>query len=404
MRVEELERELRVERPEIDPDFASRLDDWAAAGFPRGGEHDPRPQSGARPRGAGWLAGLRERLAATPPRRILAPAGAALTLLVVVGVAVSQVGEVDGGGERPPGVQGTGGSAAVMEGESSGAAVEDLAGPDAGPVGEIDRLKEAPSTDAGAAESADADSTIAPVPPIPPPGGDGGGVAAGSEERLQDVTAGLVLGAEADEVQDVANDVVAVTDRHDGIVTDSQVASDERGARATFQLEIPFNELDTAIADLSALGDVISRTEATEDITAKALQPERRLAATLQDISELKQELAEESDPERQDALRAEIRFLQATANGLEKEIAGVQRQARFATVNVEITSAESDADEDGWSIDDAVDDAGRVLEVIAGVGLITLAIIVPVTVVGLVAWLAVSRSRQRGRERALDE
>ena len=45
------------------------------------------------------LAELRERLTAVPPRRILAPAGAAATLLVVVGVAISQSGEIWGGGD-----------------------------------------------------------------------------------------------------------------------------------------------------------------------------------------------------------------------------------------------------------------------------------------------------------------
>ena len=38
MTVEELERELRAERIEPDPEFARRLDEWAGAGFPRPGE------------------------------------------------------------------------------------------------------------------------------------------------------------------------------------------------------------------------------------------------------------------------------------------------------------------------------------------------------------------------------
>ena len=57
--------------------------------------------------------------------------------------------------------------------------------------------------------------------------------------------------------------MVEVTDRHDGIVVDSQVTTDEDGARAAFELEIPYRELDATLTDLSELGDVISRTEAT---------------------------------------------------------------------------------------------------------------------------------------------
>ena len=54
-------------------------------------------------------------------------------------------------------------------------------------------------------------------------------------------SARLSLGAEADEVQDVANGVVEVTDRYDGVVVDSQVTSDQAGARASFELEIPYS-------------------------------------------------------------------------------------------------------------------------------------------------------------------
>src|SRR5688572_30720254 len=99
MRIEDLERELRAERPELDPEFARKLDEWAAAGFPRGGELDQR----ARGRGGTGLLGrvgdslrrARERISSVPPRRLLAPAGAAATLIVVGAVVVSQTGDSD---------------------------------------------------------------------------------------------------------------------------------------------------------------------------------------------------------------------------------------------------------------------------------------------------------------------
>ena len=63
MRIEELEREVRAERPTPEPDFARRLDEWAAAGFPRDAGLGPR--SVAR-RGAGVLRRVRERLTSLP--------------------------------------------------------------------------------------------------------------------------------------------------------------------------------------------------------------------------------------------------------------------------------------------------------------------------------------------------
>ena len=54
MRADELERELRAERPAPDPEFARRLDEWAAQGFPR--DRGLGPRAGARRRGV--VAGL----------------------------------------------------------------------------------------------------------------------------------------------------------------------------------------------------------------------------------------------------------------------------------------------------------------------------------------------------------
>ena len=79
----QLARALREERVGAEPGFAAGLDRRVAEGFPRPGR----------------LVGLRKRLAAAPPRRILAQAGAAATLLVVVGVGISQSDEIGGGGD-----------------------------------------------------------------------------------------------------------------------------------------------------------------------------------------------------------------------------------------------------------------------------------------------------------------
>jgi len=73
----ELATLLHAERPEPEPGWAARLDERAAAGFPRGGGHGSRRPSR---RAAGWLA----------------PAGALAALLLVV--VVVAVNGNDGGG------------------------------------------------------------------------------------------------------------------------------------------------------------------------------------------------------------------------------------------------------------------------------------------------------------------
>ena len=80
MRLEELERELRAERPEPELDFARRLDEWAEAGFPR--DRGLGPGNAAR---AGALRRIWDRISSTPPRRMLVPAGAVATAVVIAG-------------------------------------------------------------------------------------------------------------------------------------------------------------------------------------------------------------------------------------------------------------------------------------------------------------------------------
>ena len=100
MRLDELEQELRAQRPEPEIDFARRLDEWAEAGFPR--DRGLGPGNATR---AGALRRLWDRVASTPPRRFLIPAGAVATAAVIVGIAIDNggVGGSDSaglGGER----------------------------------------------------------------------------------------------------------------------------------------------------------------------------------------------------------------------------------------------------------------------------------------------------------------
>ncbi|MGH2954425.1 MAG: DUF4349 domain-containing protein [Solirubrobacterales bacterium] len=420
MRLDELERELRAERPDTDSEFARRLDEWAAAGFPRGefdvsrdshGKRAPRrrPADVDRSRTArrNRLAPLREpfartldRLRAVPPRRVLAPAGGVLTLVVVAAVVISQRDSLFGGGAESLGGGGDAvSSSQPARGDGAGAAegppVDERGGLQSAEPARADRQFDAGSTAP--------DDPVTSLPPIPPPNGGGGGIAAGIENRIVDATARVVLGAERGEVQEVANGVVEVTDRYDGITRSSQVTSDQGGARAAFELEIPAKRLDAALADLSELGDVVSRTEGGEDITARAVRARRALAETLQDIQQARAQLIRTDDPEQRRVIRSRIRFLDATADRQRAQLAGVHRQGRFATVSVEVTSDGPRAADDGWSLGDAADDALDVLTAVGGIILVSLAVLLPLAAIAAVAWLAVARARHASRERALD-
>ncbi len=199
--------------------------------------------------------------------------------------------------------------------------------------------------------------------------------------------------------------MVEVTDRHDGVVLDSQVTTDRDGARAAFELEIPYRELDATLTDLSDLGDVISRSETGEDITARAVRAQRRLAGVLDRLRDARVELIRADTREERLIARSRIDSLEATADALEAQLADVRRQGRFATVSVDVTSNGAASDDGGWSLGDALDDAGSALEAIGGVALVSLAVLVPLGLVAAIVWLvadpgAAPASRARARPR----
>src|SRR5436190_21402713 len=74
--------ETRSLRSAPGPAFANRLDERVGEGFPREGHFET----------------ARSSLVAIPPRRVLMPLAAAATLLIAVGVGISQLGGSSGGG------------------------------------------------------------------------------------------------------------------------------------------------------------------------------------------------------------------------------------------------------------------------------------------------------------------
>ncbi len=120
----ELARDARAEGPAPESDFAARLDEWAAAGFPR----DGRMSDGGEGERGPALGGLRERLRTVPPRRLLLPVGAAATVLVAAAVGISVSDQLGGSSQSAPSIQGVPGTVAESSGAHEGTAAKATAG------------------------------------------------------------------------------------------------------------------------------------------------------------------------------------------------------------------------------------------------------------------------------------
>jgi Domain of unknown function (DUF4349) len=374
----ELARETRGMRALPDPGFTTELDGRAAQGFVREG---PLAHPGA-------------RIAAIPPRRVLLPVGAAATLLVVVGVGISQLGGASGGGPEATSLQAPGGSTPppTAQDQTASPSAASRNGPTvaSGGEGRQERLR-APL------------GRLSPATPTT-----NGGLVPNRSQRKVESNAQLTLGADSDQVPDVADGVVEVTHRYDGIIVSSQVTHGDSGAHASFDLAIPSAQLQAALADLSGLAHIQSSSEGSIDITAPTVAAHERIAALAARLADLRSRLAAATangDTSAQSVIKQKIQYVQSVLRRSRNRSDELRKRADISRVSVTVSSdGGTIAGSGGWTFDDAIHDAGRVLAVTAGVLLVTAAVLGPLALLAVLAWAASRALLRWRRERSLDQ
>jgi hypothetical protein len=330
---------LRDEKPEPSPTWATHLDRRVEAGFP------DRPR---RPRV--WL---RKAVPAIAIAAILLPIVAAAAL-------IEPSGDDEGGG---------GGGA------SSGATEQ------VGPTGG-GRLQE--------------DSAVAPASRSKgDPGSDR------RANRAQQRSASLTLAAPRREIDRVASQVAEVTAELGGFVSSSSISSNQGGS---IQLRVPSDRLDTAIQRLSRLGRVRELSRRTVDITSNVVSARERLSDARAERKSLLTQLANADTVNETESIRERLEIVSREISRARRALSRVNNRANFADVSVALVASRGgDDDEGAWTPGDAFDDALRVLEVAVGVALVAAAVLLPLALILLLAWLARRGVARRRRERALD-
>jgi hypothetical protein len=258
----------------------------------------------------------------------------------------------------------------------------------------------APSAGATAQE----DRALVPLG-VPNPGGT---ISPSTSPRRVQRTVSLALSVPGDELQSTADDVVATVDRFGGIVASSSIGSDDgSGASASFDLRIPTERLDGALAALSKLGHVAQRRQDLVDITGSFDSVSDRLSDARAERKGLQRALGRATSKAQVDSLKARLRSATSRVSRLKGDLAALRRRADLATVSLAIRGDADEADGGGsggsWSPGDAAGDALRVLQVFAGVALIALAVLAPLALLGALVALGLRATRRRRRESALD-
>ncbi len=361
-RDDQLAEDLRALRPMSHPEFAAELDQRVAAGFPR--RSRLRWPSFNRPK---WSS-----------KRVLLPAGGIAVIAIAIATALADTNE----GEKQQGST----LGFLNQEVQSEAAPEDFESATVEPS-------------AGGASTADSAQNF-----------DGSGRYVEGRTRLSnravERTAEIFLGADPADVADDSAQVFDVVNAHDGIVMGSTTRQGEAGeAGAHFELLIPSGKLGDALADLSAIDEVRSRRETTNDITAPTVNVSELLQDSKARIDSLLGQLAEAGTESEREAVEAELRQERRHRARLRSQLQQLQRRADFSLVLLEIeTSEATEPSGDGgtWGVDDALDDAGQILAVAVAVAVVGLAILGPIALIALLVWLAYRLWVRRQRRRVL--
>ncbi len=341
--------DLRAERPVPPEEFIEALDARAAAGFAQP-QHTIAPQ--------------RRRRRVTP---LVAATGAAV-FIAVVAIVSSNLFSSDGGGE--------------FRSKTSQAEDQASSGDSSAPT---PQRQASPSL-----------SVPTPVP--------GGGTAPTVRPRKVEQAASITLAAPRNEVEDVADGVIRTADRYGGFVLHSSVSAGDRNARAKIDLRIPSSRLTDAIADLSELAHVRSRSQRADDITARFSYPRRELADATGERRALLAQLARATTPNETASIRARLQIVNDRIDTARATLRRLQNRVTYASIAVAVEEGAPAADDGGsWSAGDAWGSALDVLRVSFGVLVVGLAGLVPLTLLLALAYAGRRAFLGRARNAALD-
>ena len=170
---------------------------------------------------------------------------------------------------------------------------------------------------------------------------------------------------------------------------------------------IPTRNLDTAIDRLTEIGDVKSLSESSVDITHPYVSAKDRLDDAEAERRELLEALGNASTDEEAEALRLQIADARKEIARAQAALDRLARRAQLSEVSLTIEgdrNASSAKDDDDRTLGDWLDDAAGVLRDVAGVLLISAAILLPLTILVAIAWLIGRTILRRRRESALND
>jgi hypothetical protein len=226
------------------------------------------------------------------------------------------------------------------------------------------------------------------------------------QPRKVATTANITLATRGNNVETVADGVIRVTDETGGYVRNSSVTGGDGGAaRASFYLQLPAASFQDALAGISKLAHVQTRTQRTRDITEPFADSRvhLRIARAQRDRLVTLYAGARAGSPEAA-VLKIRLKRAQSRVDARNAELSRLQNRVNFVGLSVLVDADQSAAVDDRGTLNRAVHAAGNVLTSIAAMLLIGLAVALPIALFAALVWAITTRVKRRRRNVVVDD
>ncbi|MBJ7354536.1 MAG: DUF4349 domain-containing protein [Thermoleophilaceae bacterium] len=214
----------------------------------------------------------------------------------------------------------------------------------------------------------------------------------------------LTLAADGADIERLSDRVNAIVDRHGGYVASSKVRGGEgnRG-RATFDLMIPAAQYKPALAAISRLAHVRSRSQSSQDITTEVNSAERAVKRWTARVNRLEDQLAAAETTQQRVILRRQLASASAAKREATRQVRANRARVNYVPIALTIVADKTAADKDKGAITKAFDKAGKILTAIAAVLIVALAVLIPIALIVAALWFGVRRWHRARSNRAID-
>jgi hypothetical protein len=163
------------------------------------------------------------------------------------------------------------------------------------------------------------------------------------------------LGVQVDDVRAAADRAVDIAVAATGVVTSEQSSGQGRYGDASLVLRVPPDRFDAVLDDLAALGEELTRTVGTEDVTDQVVDLESRLATQRASVERVRALLEQAANLTEVVQIEAELTRRTADLESLQARLAALTERVEMSTITLELSTdanapVEDDADALGFA------------------------------------------------------